>query len=360
MEERIIGHIDMDAFFASVEERDKPYLKGLPVVVGSDPKEGTGRGVVSTANYQARKLGIGSALPIQKAWELCEISRRAGGPRCAFVTSGFARYGKASREVFKVVASLVPVIAQTSVDEAYLDLSFCGNFQKAEALAKKIKKEVKRQTGLTCSIGIGGSKMIAKICSDFEKPDGLTLVLPENTEKFLQPLPIRAIPGVGKVSEQTFKKMGVKTIKDVQEFSWEELQGKFGKHGFSWWEKARGIDEREVVPEKAKNKSIGKHYTFAVDTKDMKEVLAVLSKQIQIIVSEVKKQGFKEFRTVVLTVRFEDFVTRTRSLTLEESVHTAKELELKATKLLFPFFETKENPKNKAIRLVGVRVEKLR
>ncbi len=251
---RIIGHIDMDAFFASVEEHDKPYLKGLPVIVGSDPQEGKGRGVVSTANYQARKLGIHSALPIQQAWKFCEASRKAGGPRCAFVTSGFARYGKASRDVFSVVSSLVPVMAQTSIDEAYLELSFCGTFKKAVTLALKIKKEVKSKTGLTCSIGIGTNKMIAKICSDFEKPDGLTVVVSKETEKFLRPLSIRAIPGVGKVSEQKFKKLGVKTIGDAQKYSWEDFQNKFGKDGFSMWEKVRGIDERTVETEKPKRK----------------------------------------------------------------------------------------------------------
>ncbi len=349
----------MDAFFASVEERDKPYLKGLPVIVGSDPQEGKGRGVVSTANYQARKLGIHSALPIQQAWKFCEASRKEGGPRCVFITSGFARYGKASHEVFKIVDSLVPRMVQTSVDEAYLDLSFCKTFKKAEIFARNLKKKIKKVTGLTCSIGIGENKMIAKICSDFEKPDGLTIVVSKDTEKFLKPLSIRAIPGVGKVSEETFKKLGVKTIGDAQRYSWEEFQNKFGKHGFSMWEKVRGIDERPVEPEKTKRKSIGKHHTFATDTHDMKEVVDVIRGQIKVILSEVKGQGFKEFRTVVLTVRFEDFVTRTRSLTLAQPIRTAKDLELKAIKLLLPFFEKKENPKDKAIRLIGVRVEKL-
>lgn len=349
----------MDAFFASVEERDKPYLKGLPVIVGSDPQEGKGRGVVSTANYRARKLGIHSALPIQQAWKFCEASRKRGESRCVFITSGFARYGKASREVFKIVGSLVPRMTQTSVDEAYLDLSFCKTFKKAEVFARGIKKKIKKETGLTCSIGIGENKMIAKICSDFEKPDGLTVVLPGDAEKFLRPLSIRSIPGVGKVSEQIFKNLGVKTIGDAQKYSWEDFQNKFGKHGFSMWERVRGIDERSVELEKAKRKSIGKHYTFATDTRDMKEVVDIIRKQIKVILSEVKKQGFKEFRTVVLTVRFEDFVTRTRSLTLALPISAAKELELKATKLLLPFFEKKENPKDKAIRLIGVRVEKL-
>ena len=348
----------MDAFFASVEERDKPYLNGLPVIVGADPKGGHGRGVVATANYLARQLGIHSALPIRKAWEFCEASRKKGGARCAFITSGFHRYGEASRSVFAVVALLVPTMSQTSIDEAYLDLSSCGSFKKAESLAKRIKKEVKNKTGLTCSIGVGPNKMIAKICSDYEKPDGLTVVLPEDVEKFLRPLSIRVIPGIGKISEQTFKRLGVNTVRDAQKYSWEELQKKFGKHGFSIWEKVRGIDERPVEPTKPKRKSIGKHHTFNTDTRDMKEVLVTIKKQIGVILREVRKQGFKEFRTVVLTVRFEDFVTRTRSLTLEKPIHTAKELELKATKLLLPFFERAENPQSLAIRLIGVRVEK--
>jgi len=349
--DQIIGHIDMDAFFASVEERDKPYLKGSPVIIGSDPEQGKGRGVVSTANYKARELGIGSALPISKAWNLCK------GHRCIFITPSSRRYGKASDEVFSVVKKYVDVISQTSVDEASLDLSFCKNFKEAEKLGKKLKKEIKKETGLTCSIGIGPNRMTAKIASDYDKPDGLTVVT--DSEKFLSPLSIRSIPGVGKVAQQELLRLGIKTVADAQKYSWEELQGKLGKHGFSLWEKVHGIDYRKVEKEKAKSKSIGKHYTFDIDTHDLKEVTLVVKGQIKTILEQVKKQGFKEFRTVVLTVRFEDFVTRTRSLTLENSISSAKQLELKVIKLLFPFFEKAENPKGLAIRLIGVRVEKL-
>jgi len=349
----------MDAFFASVEERDKPFLKGLPVIVGSDPQEGEGRGVVSTANYEARKLGIGSALPIRKAWELCERSREKGGKRCVFITSGFHRYGPASREVFTIVHERVPIIAQTSIDEAYLDLSFCGSFKEAAGFAEKLKKEIKKKTKLTCSIGIGSCKMIAKIASDYEKPNGLTVVLPNETEAFLKPLPIRSIPGVGVKATETFARLGVKTVTDAQKYSWEELQKKFGKQGFSIWERVRGIDERPVEAEKAKRKSIGKHHTFDEDTHDMKQVLGILKEQTRIILKEIQIQGFKTFRTVVLTVRFDDFTTVTRSLTLEQPLRTVRDLELKVTKMLFPFFEKSENPKNKAVRLIGVRVEKL-
>lgn len=349
----------MDAFFASVEERDKPYLKGLPVIVGSDPQNGSGRGVVSTANYKARELGIGSAMPIQKAWKLCEESRKKGGTRCVFVTSGFHRYGPASREVFTIVRKHVPVVAQASIDEAYLDLTFCKTFKTAKELAERIKKEITKSTKLTCSIGIGNSKMIAKIASDFKKPDGLTVIYPRSVDSFLKPLSIRALPGVGKKAEASLHRLGIRTVGDLQAYSWNELQRRFGKHGFSMWERSRGIDDREITPTKPQRKSIGKHHTFAEDVHDMEIVLAALKKQIQVIVREVGKQGFTEFRTVVLTVRFEDFITVTRSLTLEAPIATARELELKAIKLLLPFFEQKENPKGKAIRLVGIRVEKL-
>lgn len=349
----------MDAFFASVEERDKPYLKGLPIIVGSDPKEGRGRGVVSTANYKARELGIHSALPITKAWEYCEISRKKGGLRCAFVTSGSPRYREASKKVFSLLRTLVPTIAQTSIDEAYLDLSSCKSYVKAEKLARNLKKQVKKEIGLTCSIGIGPNKMIAKIASDYDKPNGLTAISSEEVEAFLAPLSVRAIPGVGKKAGNTFTRLGIKTIRDLQKYSWEDLEKNFGTQGFSIWERAHGIDERSVIAEKPERKSIGKHYTFDVDTNDMEEVLHIIRKQIQTVLKEMKKQRFKGFRTVVLTVRFSDFITRTRSLTVDEPISTARDFELKVTKLLFPFFEKKENPTGKAIRLIGVRAEKL-
>ncbi|MAJ97234.1 MAG: DNA polymerase IV [Parcubacteria group bacterium] len=357
--ERIIGHIDMDAFFASVEERDKPYLKGLPVIVGADPENGNGRGVVSTANYEARKLGIHSALPITKAWEYCEASRSSGGLRCVFIPSGFSRYKIASCDVFAHVRTFVRTLSQTSIDEAYLDLGFCGSFVKAEKLAAKIMREVKKKTSLTCSIGIGPNKMIAKIASNYNKPAGLTIVTPERMGAFLAPLSIRAIPGIGKKTENAFVRLGIKTVKDLQECSWEDLQQQFGKREFSIWERVCGVDERTVEAQKAKRKSIGKNHTFNTDTRDINEVLDIIKQQIEVILREMKKQGFNEFRTVVLTVRFSDFMTRTRTLTLDTPIHTAIDFELKATKLVFPFFEKAENPTGKAIRLIGVRAEKL-
>lgn len=349
----------MDAFFASVEERDKPYLKGLPVIIGSDPQEGKGRGVVSTANYVARALGIGSAMPISQAWKLCEKSRAQGGARCVFIISGAGKYARASNEVFAVVRKHVPILAQTSIDEAYLDLSFCGSFESATKLARELKDDVKKRTGLTCSIGVGPNKMIAKIASDHEKPDGLTVIAADKVDDFLLSMPVRKLPGVGAVSAATLARKGIQTIRDAQAYSWEELTKLFGKSGFSLWERIRGIDERPVEPEKPKSKSIGKNHTFDNDTHDRKDVVAVVNQQVKGIIADMQQQGFTQFRTVVLTVRFSNFTTHTRSITYDDPLHTVTQFELKALKLLLPFFEKKENPNNLAIRLVGVRIEKL-
>ncbi len=356
---RIVGHIDMDAFFASVEERDKPYLRGLPVIIGADPKGGSGRGVVSTANYKARELGIHSALPIQSAWKRCEAARRGGGARCVFITGNHHRYTSVSKEVFSIVRAHIPIVSETSIDEAYMDLSFCETYDTAKALATSLKRTLKKETNLSCSIGIGANKMIAKIASDYEKPNGLTVVRPEETEAFLAPLPIRAIPGIGVVAEQRCNRQGIYTVADAQQISWQDAESLFGKHGFSLWERFRGIDERKIETAPPTRKSIGKHHTFAVDTEDMEYVIRVLRNQTEQIVHEVARRGFTEFRTVVLTVRFADFTTTTRSLTAEMPLTTSKDIMLKLMKLVLPFFDSSGNPKHKAIRLIGVRVEKL-
>ncbi len=360
MDERIIGHIDMDAFFASVEERDKPYLKDFPVVIGADPQGGAGRGVVSTANYKARELGIHSATPITKAWELCEGARKRGGKVCVFITPSMGKYEQVSKEIFSIVREFVPKVSQSSVDEASMDMSFCKTFDEARMVAQHIKEAVLKKQNLTCSIGIGENKMIAKIASDYEKPNGLTVVTPENTDTFLSTLPIKKIPGVGGVTQNKLARLGVRTVQDARAFSWGYLQKVFGKNGFSLWEKVRGIDYRTVETKKPKNKSIGKHYTFNKDTYDMEVVSKVIKEQILSIIKQVHKKGFSEFKTIVLTVRFDNFVTKTRSITAEAYMSTQKDIEMKALKLLLPFFEKSENPEKRTIRLIGIRVENLR
>jgi DNA polymerase IV (DinB-like DNA polymerase) len=184
----IIGHLDMDAFFAAVEERDHPEWRGMPLVVGADPGDGRGRGVVSTANYPARRYGIHSAMPISRAWDLAEAARRRGEPKTLFVTPNFSRYSEFSRRIMALVRRHVPVVQVVGIDEAYLDLGFCQSFREAENLCRKIREEIKAQEGLTASVGIGPNKLVAKIASDHQKPDGLTVVRAEEAEDLAEAL----------------------------------------------------------------------------------------------------------------------------------------------------------------------------
>lgn len=348
----------MDAFFAAVEERDKSWLKGLPVVVGSDPKGGLGRGVVATANYKAREYGIRSALPIRMAWQFSENERRKGKPGAAFIVPMHGKYGVESDKIFSIVAKFVSKMQQTSVDEAYFDLSFTRSFKKAKNIAEQIKSEIKRKRKLSCSVGIGSNKMIAKIASDHQKPDGLTTVLPGEVNDFLAPFSIRVIPGIGPKGARIFYKKGIKTVEEARMLSGEELESLFGKFGFDLYLRFRG-EGSTVLVEEHENKSIGVHETFTKDTNDMKFVFMVLEKMAKKIIQRLNKQGFDSFRTVVIIVRFIDFETRTRMVTVKNNMRTGSELYLKAIKLALPFFEQRENPHKKLIRMVGLRIEKL-
>ncbi len=356
---RIIGHIDLDAFFASVEEREKPYLKGAPIIVGSDPQGGRGRGVVSTASYAARRYGVRSAMPISKAWKLCESARCAGYPACVFVTPGMHSYSKASQEVFALVRKHVRVLEQVSVDEAYLDLSFTGSYTQARRLAEVLRKDIRDTCGLTASIGIGPNKLIAKIAAGTQKPNGLTIVTTRAAERFLDPLPLQEIPGIGPKTAARLKQKGFKTVHDAKALAWQDARRMFGKWGFSLYERLRAIDDRAVVAEHEAPLSIGRHHTFETDTRNLQDIQEVLMDQARRIMRTFAREGFTSFKTVVLTVRFSDFTTVSRSLTLSEPRGTLRELELKAIKLILSFLESRENPRNKALRLVGLRIEKL-
>ncbi|HBV01095.1 MAG TPA: DNA polymerase IV [Candidatus Taylorbacteria bacterium] len=368
---RIIGHLDMDAFFAAVEERERPYLKGQPIAVGSDPQGGKGRGVVATANYAARAYGIRSATPIQKAWELSEAARKKGLPPVVFITSGFRKYEEVSERIMNIVARHLlprdvslfekepPALEQVSVDECFFDLSFAGSFEKARKVAENIKKSIEKEERLTCSIGIGPNKLIAKIASDFNKPDGLTLVPAEQISAFLAPLSVRKIPGIGPKAEEKLKRLRVKTIADARKLTEEKLRLMFGKWGSELYKKFRGEDNSPVITDKPPAKSIGEQETLPEDSLDMKVLLPYLERQAQNLASYVIKEGFKSFRTIVLTVRFADFETVSRSRTLPTPASGAETLRRHVTQMFFPFLDRRENPKRKKIRLLGVRVEKL-
>jgi DNA polymerase IV (DinB-like DNA polymerase) len=355
---RIIGHLDMDAFFAAIEERDHPELKGRPLVVGADPAGGQGRGVVSTANYPARVYGIHSAMPISRAWQLAEAARRRGRPATVFVRGSHRKYGEVSGRIMAILHHYAPVVEEASIDEAYFDLSFTGSYDRAAVLARQIKAAILAQERLTASIGIGPNKMVAKIASDFQKPDGLTLVTEDSAEAFLAPLAVRKIPGIGPKTEQSLARLGIKTVNDLKRFSPEELHEKFGKWGPSLYERIRGRHDSPLVTS-WEPKSVGEQETFAQDTRDLEFIFSRLWELCRGVWRRFLADGFHTYRTVVVTVRFADFDTYSRSHTLGEPAASLRLLTFEAMKLIMPFLDRRENPRGKLIRLIGVRVEKL-
>ena len=236
----------MDAFYAAVEERLNPELRGRPIVVGADPKAGAGRGVVTTASYAARKYGIRSAMPITRAWRLAEAARRRGEPEAVFLRGDRAVYREVSDRIMAIAARGADAFEEASIDEAFLDLSSLGDFERAAVHARAVKAEVVEREGLTCSIGIGPNKLVAKIASDFQKPDGLTVVRPEAVQAFLDPLPIRRIPGIGPKSEASLHERGIRTIAELRAVERTQLAEWFGKRGDEMAERARGISGSPV------------------------------------------------------------------------------------------------------------------
>ncbi len=327
----------MDAFFASIEERENPKLKGKPIVIGADPKGGGGRGVVSTASYAARKFGIHSAMPISQAWKLCPA------PQCAYLPVDMKLYGIVSERIMRVVKKCIgngSPMEQVSVDEAYVDVSFCGSYEKAEELARVVKGQIKKQERLTCSIGIGPNKVIAKIASDFKKPDGITVVAPDEVQKFLDPMPVRKLPGIGPKTEAQLRRQGIETVLDLR-LSLPKSDELF--------ERVHGIDTTPVV-EEYQAKSIGRDTTFEHDTNDQ----ALLTKTLLELcdeVGEAVQQGQAAYKTITVRVRFDNFETHTSSHTLSVYTPSGTMFKKEALKLLFPYFR-----KKRAIRLIGVRV----
>ncbi len=355
---RIVIHLDMDAFFAAVEERRDPELRGRPVVIGADPKAGQGRGVVATASYAARKYGIRSAMPISRAWRCAEAARRRGEPATAFLRGNHALYREVSGRIMALVAEGADAFEEASIDEAYLDISSLGDFQRAEAHARTMKALILGREGLTCSAGIAPNKLVAKIASDFRKPDGLTIVQPEAVQGFLDPLPIRRIPGIGPKSEAFLRDRGIRTIAELRAVELGRLAEWFGRWGEEMYERARGISESPVSNE-WERKSVGEQETFEHDTLERSFVLERARALAVGVFERMRAEGFRAFRTVTVTVRFENFVTVSRSLTAEAPLLTRDALEGTAHRLLMPFFDQRENPKGRRIRLIGVRVEKL-
>lgn len=355
---RIIAHLDMDAFFAAIEERDTPAFRGVPLVVGADPLGGKGRGVAATSNYLARAYGIHSATPISTAWRLSEAARRAGKPPVIFVSVDMQKYARVSEEVMRIVRRVIPQVEQASIDEVYGDVSWTGSYEEAERVCCVLKEEIHSQEQLTASVGIGPNKLIAKIASGWRKPNGLTVVRAEKAEAFLSPLSIRVIPGVGPKTEGMLKGKGIRIVTDLRALTVHELEVLLGKRGVDLYEKVRARDD-SPVEEYSEPKSIGEQETFESDTLDSQTLLDQLDGLAHGVLDRLHREGFHSFRTVVLTVRFADFVTKSRAHTLPMATGDQAVLGREAMKLMLPFLDRRENPHRKRIRLLGLRVEKL-
>jgi DNA polymerase IV len=300
---REIAHVDMDAFYASVEQRDRPELRGLPVIVGADPK---GRGVVSAASYEARVFGVRSAMPIGKAARLC--------PHGVFVRVDMAKYARVSDEIMALLGEFSPLVEPVSVDEAFLDLTGTASlFGPAPDAVRRIKQRIRAETGLTASAGLAANKFIAKIASDLRKPDGMVVVEPGREAEFLAPLPIERLWGVGKATAKSLAALGIATIGQLQRLSRATLVSRLGEHGADLHELAFGRDDRAVTPWTAP-KSMGAETTFDRDTDDRTRLETTLRGQAERVARELRAGGVAASR-ITLKLRFTDFRTITRSHT---------------------------------------------
>jgi len=337
---RIILHLDMDSFYASVEMQENPSLKGKPVIIGADPRHGTGRGVVSTCSYEARAFGVRSAMPISQAYVLC--------PQAIFLPPHFPRYSKASEAVMAILRSHNFPFQQVSIDEAFLDISSLGYFSSATDWAARIKQTINAQLGLTCSIGIAPTKVVAKIASDVNKPGGLTVVEPENLFSFLAPMPVRKIPGVGSKSEAALFELGIRTIRDLAEYNTQELISRFGQSALTLQEITTGIDI-DRVEERDGVRSVSRETTFAEDTLDEQVIVATIDALAQDVCRSLADESLRG-RTVTIKVRYTGFVTRTKARTLPHYTNDPKTIRSAAHSLLREMFD------GRTIRLLGIRL----
>ena len=320
---RKIIHIDMDAFYASVEQRDDPSLRGRPVIVGW-PGE---RSVVCAASYEARKFGVHSAMPASRAKRLC--------PEGVFVPPDFERYRAVSKHIREIFERHTPLVEPLSLDEAYLDVTHeLTGIPTATETAEAVRREIREETHLTASAGVAPNKFLAKIASDWRKPDGLFVIRPSQVETFLVGLPVRKIPGVGKATEAVLNEIGVQTVGDLHRFEQQELINRFGKWGTRLWELARGIDESPVEPSR-KRKSWSSENTFAKDI-TRAEVENWIREQSSSLWQSLSKNGMRG-RTVTVKLRTPDFTTATRQITPPELPASGDDIALHAVALLDKF-----------------------
>jgi DNA polymerase IV (DinB-like DNA polymerase) len=334
----------MDSFYASAEVRRNPELKEKPVVIGADPKEGKGRGVVLTCNYHARKFGVRSAMPISEAWRLC--------PQAVYLPPDFSYYDEVSEEVMGIIRGKVEAFEQVSIDEAFVDLSgVTGSLDEAVGWVGALKTELWMKAGLTCSVGVAENKSAAKIATDLQKPDGVTVIPPGATRARLAPLPITVIPGVGAKTEAVLAGKGVATVGDLAGMKLDAVRRLLGRSGIWLWEVANGI-ERDEVKEHAV-KSLSTERTFYEDAEGWDAVERVVDELAVELASRARGAGIT-FRRVGIKVRFRGFETHTREARL--AAHSSSETLIRQEALsLLRAFRNRKEP----VRLVGVRVSEL-
>ena len=339
---RLILHVDMDAFFAAIEQRDHPEYQGKPVIVGADPKNGKGRGVVSTCSYEARKFGVHSAMPISRAWKLC--------PHGIYVFPNGRLYQQVSNEVFDILYEFTDAVEPLSIDEAFLDVTGSQKlFGDGRSIAIKIKERIFEREKITASVGVAPNKYVAKIASDLQKPDGLVVVEPDRIKDFLFPLDISRLWGAGVHTQEMLKKMGIQTIGDLAVYPRNILEKKLGKMGSHFYNLAHGIDDR-IVEYDATVKSVSNEHTFMEDNNNpdiISKCLLKLSEKVGYRLRQKKLRG----RTIHLKLRYDDFNTLTRNRTIMQNTDNTQTI----YQICLELFNTNYQ-KSRKVRLIGVGV----
>ena len=337
-----ILHVDMDAFFVSVELLERPELRGQPVVVGGRPDQ---RGVVSSASYEARKYGIHSAMPLRTAGRLC--------PHATFIDGHHEKYSEWSDRVASILAKFSPIVEMTSIDEAYLDLGGTERLHGPPlAAADKVLRSITQSTALPCSGGLATTRLVAKVASDQAKPRGLVWVAPGMEARFLAPLPVRKIPGIGEVTERALRALGIENVEELAAHRQEQLEKIFGQWGTALYRKARGGDSYEFLID-AEPKSISHNHTFAEDTSEVTAMESLLSHLSQKASKRLREAGLSS-RTLTLTIRYAGFQTYTRSRSVEEPVR----LDADIFAIFLELFREHRDPERK-VRLLGVALSGL-
>ena len=342
---QLIMHIDMDSFYASVEMRENPKFKDIPLIIGAEPKEGRGRGVVLTCNYPARKFGIHSAMPISQAYKKC--------PHAVFLLPRMELYFEVSQRIMELLKMYGNRVEQVSVDEAFIDVSDrVDNFEEARIFAISIKEDIRQKEGLTCSIGIAENKLIAKMCSDMNKPDGISIIKPEKIAEFLIPLPVEKIPGIGPKSREILESVGIRTIGEIRKYSSDSIIRLFGENRGRWlYECSYGIDNGPVE-ETYSLKSVNRNFTFETDTDDIRQLhdtLAMLTQEVY----EYLNENNISYKTITLRVRYDNFETFTRAKSLPEHSNKIEQIIDTCTTMLDGFLGKRK------IRQLGVRLSNL-